>query len=222
MAPKYRAPKSRSGNRTLGGADGEGKSELGYGRIVGALANLGHRLADQTVGNVLRRHGISPAPKRKQSVSWKSFIRSHRDVLVGMDLGWIVTFVSLSNPTAQISVMRDDNPSTPLPNMSIEVADVDEVHARAIELGLQIVYPLPTGSLSTYPLTFNADSHSQKRMSSWPCSFLNYSGRAGSVSPSKGFGSSGWTRTTTRLFNSISIQSRSPITIAIRNGWVFQ
>src|SRR6202022_2870661 len=57
----------------------------GYDRIVGALANLGHRLSDQTVGNVLRRHGISPAPKRKQSISWKNFLRSHRDVLVGMD-----------------------------------------------------------------------------------------------------------------------------------------
>src|SRR5215467_4619732 len=57
----------------------------GYDRIVGALANLGHRLSDQTVGNVLRRHGLSPAPKRKQTVSWKDFIRSHRDVLVGMD-----------------------------------------------------------------------------------------------------------------------------------------
>ncbi|HYY72649.1 MAG TPA: helix-turn-helix domain-containing protein [Candidatus Bathyarchaeia archaeon] len=57
----------------------------GYDRIVGALANLGHRLSDQTVGNVLRRHGLSPAPKRKQTVSWKAFIRSHRDVLVGMD-----------------------------------------------------------------------------------------------------------------------------------------
>ena len=37
------------------------------------------------MGNVLRRHGLSPAPKRKQTVSWKDFIRSHRDVLVGMD-----------------------------------------------------------------------------------------------------------------------------------------
>jgi hypothetical protein len=27
----------------------------GYDRIVGALANLGHRLSDQTVGNILRR-----------------------------------------------------------------------------------------------------------------------------------------------------------------------
>jgi len=57
----------------------------GYDRIVGVLANLGHRLSDQTVGNILRRHGLSPAPKRKQTVSWKDFIRSHRDVLVGMD-----------------------------------------------------------------------------------------------------------------------------------------
>ena len=58
----------------------------GYDRIVGALANLGYRLSDQTVGNLLRRHGLSPAPKRKQTVSWRDFIRSHRDVLVGMDL----------------------------------------------------------------------------------------------------------------------------------------
>ena len=36
----------------------------GYDRIVGALANLGLRLSDQTVGNILRRHGIAPAPKR--------------------------------------------------------------------------------------------------------------------------------------------------------------
>jgi hypothetical protein len=57
----------------------------GFDRIVGALANLGHRLSDQTVGNILRRHGLAPAPKRKQTVSWKDFIRSLRDVLVGMD-----------------------------------------------------------------------------------------------------------------------------------------
>jgi putative transposase len=57
----------------------------GYDRIVGALANLGHRLSDQTVGNILRRHGLSPAPKRRHAVSWKDFIHSHRDVLVGMD-----------------------------------------------------------------------------------------------------------------------------------------
>jgi hypothetical protein len=52
---------------------------------VGALANLGFLLSDQTVGNILRRHGLSPAPKRKQAISWKDFIRSHMGVLVGTD-----------------------------------------------------------------------------------------------------------------------------------------
>jgi putative transposase len=54
-------------------------------RIVGALANLGHRLSDQTVGNILRRHGIAPAPKRSQTTSWKDFIAAHMDVLAGAD-----------------------------------------------------------------------------------------------------------------------------------------
>ncbi|HXA64158.1 MAG TPA: helix-turn-helix domain-containing protein, partial [Bryobacteraceae bacterium] len=57
----------------------------GYDRIVGALTNLGHRLSDQTVGNILRRHGIAPAPKRSQTTSWKDFITAHKDVLAGAD-----------------------------------------------------------------------------------------------------------------------------------------
>ena len=57
----------------------------GYDRIVGALRNLGHRLSHQTVGNILHRHGISPAPKRNRVICWKDFIRSHIEVLVGTD-----------------------------------------------------------------------------------------------------------------------------------------
>jgi putative transposase len=52
---------------------------------VGALANLGFLLSNQTVDNILRRHGLSPAPKRKQAICWKDFIRSHMEVLVGTD-----------------------------------------------------------------------------------------------------------------------------------------
>src|SRR5262249_11138907 len=37
----------------------------GYDRIVGAMANLGFQLSDQTVANILRRHNIPPAPKRE-------------------------------------------------------------------------------------------------------------------------------------------------------------
>ena len=48
-------------------------SSWGYDKIVGALANVGHRLSDQTVKNILQRHGIAPAPKRSQVTSWKDF-----------------------------------------------------------------------------------------------------------------------------------------------------
>ena len=48
----------------------------GYDRIVGALANLGHTISDQTVGNILKRHGIPPAPERKTTTTWKEFIRT--------------------------------------------------------------------------------------------------------------------------------------------------
>lgn len=57
----------------------------GYDRIVGALANLGYRVSDQTVGNILKRHGIPPAPERKTTTTWKEFIRTHIDVLVATD-----------------------------------------------------------------------------------------------------------------------------------------
>jgi putative transposase len=60
-------------------------SDWGYDRIVGAMANLGYRLSDQTVGNILQRHGISPAPERKRTTTWTDFIRTHMAVLAGTD-----------------------------------------------------------------------------------------------------------------------------------------
>jgi transposase InsO family protein len=75
----------------------------GYDRIVGALANLGHTISDQTVGNILKRHGLPPAPERKTTTTWKEFIRTHLDVLVATDfftaevwtLGGLVTYYVL-------------------------------------------------------------------------------------------------------------------------------
>ena len=54
-------------------------------RIQGALANLGHRISDTTVGNILRAHGIEPTPERKRQSTWKIFLRSHWDVLGAID-----------------------------------------------------------------------------------------------------------------------------------------
>ena len=57
----------------------------GYDRIVGALTNLGYTFSDQTVGNIIERQGIPPAPERKTTITWKEFIRMHMDVLVATD-----------------------------------------------------------------------------------------------------------------------------------------
>jgi homeodomain-containing protein len=57
----------------------------GYDRIAGALANLGYVISDQTVGNILKRHGVPPAPARKKTTTWKEFIRTHMEVLFATD-----------------------------------------------------------------------------------------------------------------------------------------
>jgi putative transposase len=57
----------------------------GYDRIAGALKHLGYTINDQTVGNILNRHGIPPAPERKKTTTWQEFIRTHMDVLVATD-----------------------------------------------------------------------------------------------------------------------------------------
>src|ERR671923_1158603 len=75
----------------------------GYERIAGALAHLGYDISDQTVGNILKRRGLPPAPERKTTTTWKEFIRTHLDVLVATDfftaevwtLGGLVTYYVL-------------------------------------------------------------------------------------------------------------------------------
>ncbi len=42
-------------------------------------------LSDQTVKNILRRHGIAPAPKRSQVTTWKDFLATHMNVMAGCD-----------------------------------------------------------------------------------------------------------------------------------------
>jgi catechol 2,3-dioxygenase-like lactoylglutathione lyase family enzyme len=61
-----------------------------------------------------------------------------------MDLGWIVTFASPTNTTAQISVSPGERleGEQMRPYLTIEVSDVDAVHADAFERGYEIVHPL--------------------------------------------------------------------------------
>jgi transposase len=48
----------------------------GFDKIKGAIANLGYEISDTTVGNILREHGIEPAPERRRQTTWKTFLRA--------------------------------------------------------------------------------------------------------------------------------------------------
>jgi transposase InsO family protein len=57
----------------------------GYRRIQGALSNLGHSIARTTVANILKRHGIEPAPERNRKTTWKEFLRRHWSQIIATD-----------------------------------------------------------------------------------------------------------------------------------------
>ena len=59
---------------------------------------------------------------------------------VAMDMGWIATVASPANPSVQVSIVGNDDPSAP--GISVEVTNVDAVHAKAVEQGIEIAYPL--------------------------------------------------------------------------------
>jgi len=59
--------------------------DWGYRRIQGALANLGHEVARGTIANILKEHGLEPAPERERKTTWKEFLSRHRELIVAAD-----------------------------------------------------------------------------------------------------------------------------------------
>ena len=59
---------------------------------------------------------------------------------VVMDIGWVTTVASPADAAVQVNIIGNDDPAAP--GISVEVADVDAVHAAAVERGLEIAYPL--------------------------------------------------------------------------------
>jgi putative transposase len=57
----------------------------GYTRIQGALWNIGHRVGRTTIAEILKEHGIDPAPERGKRTTWARFLKAHWDVLAAAD-----------------------------------------------------------------------------------------------------------------------------------------
>ena len=80
----------------------------GYRRIVGALSNLGHEVSHQTVADILKRHGLAPAPEREKRMTWREFIRSHTEVLAAVDF-FTTEVWTAPLPTQDFSFYRQMN-----------------------------------------------------------------------------------------------------------------
>ena len=59
---------------------------------------------------------------------------------VAMDLGWIVTFAGSGDAAPQISFATEGGSGTPVPDLSIEVDNLDEIHQRLTAAGHQLEY----------------------------------------------------------------------------------
>ena len=57
----------------------------GFDRIQGELSKVGYKISDSTVANILKAHGIEPAPNRQRTGSWATFLKAHWDVMAAID-----------------------------------------------------------------------------------------------------------------------------------------
>ena len=57
-----------------------------------------------------------------------------------MDHGWIRTYGSQTEMSIQVSFASEGGSGTPVPDLSIEVDDVDEAHRRMKDHGFSIAY----------------------------------------------------------------------------------
>lgn len=64
------------------------------------------------------------------------------DLDVIMDHGWIMTLASIESAVVQMSIAVEGGSGTPVPDLSIEVDDVDAAYTRAQFLDINIVYEI--------------------------------------------------------------------------------
>jgi len=150
----------------------------GYDRIVGALANLGYRISDQTVGNILKRHGIPPVHERKTTMTWKEFIRIHMDVLVATDfftsevgtwfklviasLLFIIHVGRRTRPVAGVTVLFHERWRLPIPpRFSDGHADVERWRRSVIVTGLS--WLLQLGACVRQPIRSAFEAHGHRK-----------------------------------------------------------
>ncbi|MGV6845472.1 MAG: VOC family protein [Lutibacter sp.] len=87
---------------------------------------------------------ITPDINSNKIEESKKFYGDFIGLKLAMDMGWILTFISESNPTAQINILYSEKRKIDNSNVaiSIECSDVDKLYKKALAKNIEIVYPL--------------------------------------------------------------------------------
>jgi putative transposase len=116
---------------------------LGYTRIQGALANLGHQVDRGTIANVLREHGIDPAPERGRRTSWSTFLKAHWESIAATDFftvevvtlrglvtNYVLFFIDLASRTVKIAGITAHPQEAWMMQMARNLTDAEEPFLR--------------------------------------------------------------------------------------------
>jgi catechol 2,3-dioxygenase-like lactoylglutathione lyase family enzyme len=84
---------------------------------------------------------IVPNIRTEQVAEARRFYEDILGLRVAMDLGWIVTVAAESAAAApQVSIMTEGGSGTPVPDISVEVDDLEAAHGRVVAAGLPLEY----------------------------------------------------------------------------------
>jgi putative transposase len=111
----------------------------GYTRIKGAMANLGHQVGRGTIANILKEHGIDPAPERGQHTSWSTFLKAHWEclcatdfltvevlTLTGLVTHYLLFFIELSSRSVYVAGITSYPDSAWMMQIARNLTDVDQ------------------------------------------------------------------------------------------------
>jgi putative transposase len=115
----------------------------GYTRIRGALANLGHQVGRGTIANILRDHGIEPAPERAAHTRWSTFLKAHWEYLTATDFlsvevftlkglvtHYILFFIDLASRSVHVAGITPHPENSWMTQIARNVTDIDNGFLR--------------------------------------------------------------------------------------------
>ena len=115
----------------------------GYTRIRGALANLRHQVGRGTIANILREHGIEPAPERDRHTRWSTFLKAHWECLTATDFMsvevytikglvtyYILFFIDIASRTVHIAGITPHPDNRWMTQIARNVTDIEDGFLR--------------------------------------------------------------------------------------------